>query len=78
MITPDDETTTRAWMDAAKDLVDAFRSFKDFYPWDQYLNFLGYSSLFEEREVKVYSHKRADLEAMAERLKQSPPRVSFP
>jgi general transcription factor 3C polypeptide 3 (transcription factor C subunit 4) len=29
------------WMAAAKDLVDEFRSFREFYPWDKYLKFLG-------------------------------------
>jgi general transcription factor 3C polypeptide 3 (transcription factor C subunit 4) len=29
------------WLSAAKDLVDDFRSFKAFYPWDRYLTHLG-------------------------------------
>lgn len=36
------------WMAAAGDLVDDFRSFKEFYPWDKYLSFMGYGSFFKE------------------------------
>jgi general transcription factor 3C polypeptide 3 (transcription factor C subunit 4) len=40
------------WMAAAQDLVDDFRSFKEFYPWDKYLNFMGYGSFFQENRRK--------------------------
>jgi general transcription factor 3C polypeptide 3 (transcription factor C subunit 4) len=40
------------WMAAAQDLVDDFRSFKEFYPWDKYLNFMGYGSFFQENKRK--------------------------
>ncbi|KAL2135438.1 hypothetical protein VTI74DRAFT_8540 [Chaetomium olivicolor] len=37
-----DEQAKAEWMKAAKDLVDDFRSYKQFYPWDKYIKFLGY------------------------------------
>lgn len=40
------------WMAAAGDLVDDFRSFKDFYPWDKYLTYMGYGSFFKENKPK--------------------------
>lgn len=40
------------WMAAAGDLVDDFRSFKEFYPWDKYLSFMGYGSFFKENVRK--------------------------
>lgn len=40
------------WMAAAGDLVDDFRSFKEFYPWDKYLSFMGYGSFFKENAKK--------------------------
>lgn len=40
------------WMAAAGDLVDDFRSFKEFYPWDKYLTFMGYGSFFKENVRK--------------------------
>lgn len=65
----DDEMAIETWMAAAKELTDDFRSFKEFYPWDKYLRFLGYSSLFERKDV--YASKQSDLAAMAARLRQS-------
>lgn len=71
------------WMGAAQDLVDDFRSFKEFYPWDKYLNFLGYGSFFQEnkktgeeghheqREATGQPTGNSELAAMAERLQQS-------
>lgn len=38
-----DEKATLAWMEAAADLIDDFRGFKTFYPWDKYVRFLGYT-----------------------------------
>ncbi|KAI1859223.1 uncharacterized protein JN550_012143 [Neoarthrinium moseri] len=32
---------SEAWMEAAKALIDDFRSFKAFYPWDRYLTQMG-------------------------------------
>lgn len=53
------------WMTAAQDLVDDFRSFKEFYPWDKYLNFMGYGSFFQEnrRKREQLQHQQQEQEA---------------
>ncbi len=33
---------TEAWMEAAADMIEDFRGFKQFYSWDKYIRFLGY------------------------------------
>jgi general transcription factor 3C polypeptide 3 (transcription factor C subunit 4) len=38
-----DEAATTAWMEAAGELIEDFRSFKTFYPWDKYIHFRGYT-----------------------------------
>lgn len=48
------------WMAAAQTLVDDFRSFKDFYPWDKYLSFMGYGSFFQENRQKPKDKQRAE------------------
>ncbi|KAF3770208.1 TPR-like protein, partial [Cryphonectria parasitica EP155] len=48
------------WMAAAQDLVDDFRSFKEFYPWDKYLNFMGYGSFFKENEKRAAERHAAE------------------
>ncbi|EJT72679.1 hypothetical protein GGTG_09538 [Gaeumannomyces tritici R3-111a-1] len=35
------------WMGAAKELVDDFRSFRDFYSWEKYVSSLGYGNFFK-------------------------------
>lgn len=47
-----DRAAEEEWMAAAQDLVDDFRSFKEFYPWDKYLNFMGYGSFFQENRKR--------------------------
>lgn len=47
-----DKEAEAEWMAAAQDLVDDFRSFKEFYPWDKYLSFMGYGSFFRENRRK--------------------------
>lgn len=47
-----DKEAEAEWMAAAQDLVDDFRSFKEFYPWDKYLSFMGYGSFFQENKKK--------------------------
>ncbi|PSR75307.1 hypothetical protein BD289DRAFT_197730 [Coniella lustricola] len=77
-----DAEAEEEWMSAAQDLVDDFRSFKDFYPWDKYLSFLGYGSFFQEnkkneepgqreREATGQPTGNSELAAMAERLQQN-------
>jgi len=57
--------STQAWMDAAHDLTDDFRSFKTFYPWDKYMRFLGYS---EDARVQAKAPLDSDLTVMVGRL----------
>ncbi|KAJ9154733.1 Transcription factor tau subunit sfc4 [Pleurostoma richardsiae] len=64
-----DKNAMQQWMAAAKDLVDDFRSFREFYPWDKYLQFLGYGSFFQENARQP--HAKSDMAAMAERLQQN-------
>lgn len=67
----DDEAVVATYMDAAKELVDDFRSFKDFYPWEKYLNFIGYTKLFAPSAAGGDKlHVDRNLAAMAERLQQ--------
>ncbi len=37
-----DKEAQAQWMEAAKELTDDFRSFREYYPWDKYVRFLGY------------------------------------
>lgn len=39
-----DESVVPAWMAAAQELIDDFRSYRKFYSWDNYLKFLGRSN----------------------------------
>lgn len=48
------------WMAAAQDLVEDFRSFKEFYPWDKYLNFMGYGSFFQENKKRAQERHAAE------------------
>lgn len=48
------------WMAAAQDLVVDFRSFKEFYPWDKYLNFMGYGSFFQENRKRAQEKQAAE------------------
>jgi general transcription factor 3C polypeptide 3 (transcription factor C subunit 4) len=60
--------STRAWMEAARDLIDDFRGFKTFYPWDKYAHFLGYTG---NARLQAETPLDKDLVAMANRLSQS-------
>lgn len=57
-----DKEVEDEWMAAAQDLVDDFRSFKEFYPWDKYLNFMGYGSFFEENRRKAQEKQHTEAE----------------
>ncbi|KAK3906653.1 hypothetical protein C8A05DRAFT_11619 [Staphylotrichum tortipilum] len=67
-----DEQAKDMWMQAAKQLVDDFRSYKQFYPWEKYIKFLGYaaatSSVQGQAAVPARNMKLA---AMEERLRQN-------
>ncbi|KAK4456099.1 transcription factor tau subunit sfc4 [Podospora aff. communis PSN243] len=64
-----DEQATATWMRAAKDLIDDFRSYKDFYPWDKYIKYLGYGGDVHGQAAKPARNMK--LAAMAERLRQN-------
>lgn len=60
-----EKTAITAWMEAAKDLTDDFRSFRTFYPWDKFIKFLGYS---EDTRAQAETSLDSDLSEMATRL----------
>ncbi|CAD6442957.1 d160ba5a-97db-4366-89d9-52f76d7dae5e [Sclerotinia trifoliorum] len=60
-----DEMATLKWMEAAEDLIDDFRGFKAFYPWDKYVKFLGYSN---DDKFQAETKLETDLTEMADRL----------
>ncbi|KAJ8065552.1 hypothetical protein OCU04_006231 [Sclerotinia nivalis] len=60
-----DSTATLKWMEAAEDLIDDFRGFKTFYPWDKYVKFLGYSN---DDKFQAETKLETDLTEMADRL----------
>ncbi|KJR87796.1 general transcription factor 3C polypeptide 3 (transcription factor C subunit 4) [Sporothrix schenckii 1099-18] len=37
------------WMEAAKELIDDFRSFREFYTWDKYVQFLGVNNFLHDQ-----------------------------
>ena len=65
------EGPTLAWMEAAQDLIDDFRGFKTFYPWDKYVHFLGYPGAAQAQAQTGATPLDADLAAMADRLSNS-------
>ncbi|KAI1082231.1 TPR-like protein [Whalleya microplaca] len=60
---PDDKGPSRLLMAAAKDLIEDFRSYKEFYSWDRYLAHLGI-----DQDPEKARTKNPNLLAMAERL----------
>jgi general transcription factor 3C polypeptide 3 (transcription factor C subunit 4) len=64
-----DEQAKAGWMKAAKDLVDDFRSYKQFYPWEKYIRYLGYTSNVQGGQAAVPA-RNLKLAAMEERLRQ--------
>lgn len=63
-----DQEAVGRWMSVAKDLVDDFRSSKQFFPWDKYVRFMGYNSILSTDAIPAKSSKLA---AMAARLQQN-------
>ncbi|KAI9740756.1 MAG: transcription factor TFIIIC subunit tfc4 [Claussenomyces sp. TS43310] len=60
---------TRAWMDAARDLIEDFRGFRTFYPLDKYLRFLGYTTGVSQTQPETGAVPLdADFAAMANRV----------
>ncbi|CAK7274464.1 transcription factor TFIIIC subunit tfc4 [Sporothrix epigloea] len=44
-----DEGAGHEWMEAAKELINDFRSFREFYSWDKYVQFLGVNNFLHDR-----------------------------
>ncbi|KAK3357327.1 hypothetical protein B0T25DRAFT_589631 [Lasiosphaeria hispida] len=65
-----DEHATETWMKAAKDLIDDFRSYKEFYPWEKYIKYLGYGGTVISGQSSAPA-RSIRLAAMAERLQQN-------
>ncbi|KAH8909961.1 TPR-like protein, partial [Coniochaeta sp. PMI_546] len=63
-----DQEAMARWMSVAKDLVDDFRSSKQFFPWDKYVRFMGYNTILSTDAIPAKSSKLA---AMAARLQQN-------
>jgi general transcription factor 3C polypeptide 3 (transcription factor C subunit 4) len=63
-----DVESVQRWMEAARNMIDDFRSFKLFYPWDKYARFLGYS---KNSRMEPEAPLDPSLAAMADRLSQS-------
>jgi len=57
-----------SWMGGARELIDDFRSSKEFYPWDMYVRSQGFVAAFPGQE---HTHANANLMEMATRLQQS-------
>lgn len=64
-----DEQAKGDWMKAAKHLIDDFRSYKQFYPWEKYIKFLGYASNVQGQAAVPARNMK--LAAMEERLRQN-------
>lgn len=63
---------TLIWMEAAADLIDDFRGFKTFYPWDKYVRFLGYTAgAARDQPQTGATPLDADLAEMASRISSS-------
>src|SRR5690606_8954150 len=58
------------WMKAAKHLIDDFRSYKQFYPWEKYIKFLGYGANNVQGQAAVPA-RNMKLAAMEEPLRQN-------
>ncbi|KAL1839123.1 hypothetical protein VTJ49DRAFT_1854 [Mycothermus thermophilus] len=69
-----DPEATAEWMRAAKELVDDFRSYKQFYPFEKYIKYLGYGSSSVPPEAvqggAAVPARNMKLAAMEERLRQ--------
>ncbi|EAQ91053.1 hypothetical protein CHGG_02988 [Chaetomium globosum CBS 148.51] len=64
-----DEQAKGVWMKAAKHLIDDFRSYKQFYPWEKYIKFLGYAANVQGQAAVPARNMK--LAAMEERLRQN-------
>jgi general transcription factor 3C polypeptide 3 (transcription factor C subunit 4) len=67
-----DAEASMAWMNAAAELIDDFRGFKTFYPWDKYVRFLGYTATVNREQPHMGGTSLdADLAEMASRISTS-------
>lgn len=64
-----DARASGAWMAAAADLIEDFRGFKTFYPWDKYVRFMGYTAgAARDQPQTGATPLDADLAEMANRI----------
>lgn len=64
-----DPRATKAWMDAAADMIEDFRSFKQFYSSEKYMRFLGYTTgTGREQPLTGATPLDTDLAEMASRI----------
>ena len=79
-----DAEAAAEWMEAAKELINDFRSFREFYTWDKYVQFLGVNNLIQDSTAEGVPavpavqaapapgrQHSSGLTALAERLQQS-------
>ncbi|CAK7227941.1 transcription factor TFIIIC subunit tfc4 [Sporothrix bragantina] len=75
-----DENAGNEWMEAAKELINDFRSFREFYTWDKYVQFLGVNNFLHDRNAATVAavtegegggQHSSHLAALAERLHQN-------
>jgi general transcription factor 3C polypeptide 3 (transcription factor C subunit 4) len=64
-----DEQAKAGWVRAARELVDDFRSYKQFYPWEKYIKYLGYAATVQGQAAVPARNMK--LAAMEERLRQN-------
>ncbi|SPO02712.1 related to transcription initiation factor TFIIIC [Cephalotrichum gorgonifer] len=66
-----DESVVPAWMAAAKELIDDFRSYRKFYSWDNYLKFLGRSDDGVQIHEPGEQAEQSGLDAIRQRLSKA-------
>ena len=73
-----DQRATTAWMNAAADMIEDFRGFKQFYSIEKYVRFLGYNTgTGREQPLTGATPLDADLAEMASRISSSTYADSF-
>lgn len=63
-----DPRATKAWMEAALEMVEDFRGFKQFYSTEKYVRFLGYNGAGREQPLTGATPLDNDLAEMAKRI----------
>lgn len=63
-----DPRATKAWMEAALEMIEDFRGFKQFYSTEKYVRFLGYNGAGREQPLTGATPLDNDLAEMAKRI----------